>query len=114
MFGIFSTALRHKIWFDFWGAKQRTIQAILTITIGAFVIGAVYGGWGGIAEDTRSNFAPTRPPSINVRVTPAANSTLLAALRSDPRLSAVEGLMVATVKWRPDAQLPSMPCQTLR
>lgn len=104
MFGIFSTALRHKIWFDIWGAKQRTIQAIVTIAIGSFVIGAIYGGWGGISVDTRTNFEPTRPPSINVRLSPPADATLIQALRNDPRLAAVEGVMVATIKWRPNAQ----------
>src|SRR3712207_6916979 len=57
----------------FRSAKQRTIQAILTIAIGSFVIGAIYGGWGGIGVDTRTNFAPTRPPSINVRLSPPAD-----------------------------------------
>lgn len=104
MFGIFATALRHKIWFDLWSAKQRTIQAILTITIGAFVVGAIYGGWGGISEDTRTNFAPTRPPSINLRLSPPADDQLIQALRNDPRLEAVEGLMVASIKWRANAQ----------
>lgn len=104
MFGIFSTALRHKIWFDIWGAKQRTIQAIVTIAIGSFVIGAIYGGWGGISADTRTNFEPTRPPSINLRLSPPADATLIQALRNDPRLAAVEGVMIATIKWRPNAQ----------
>lgn len=100
MVGIFSTALRHKIWFDVWGAKQRTVQAILTILIGSFVIGAIYGGWGGIAADTRTNFDPTQPPSINVRVIPPAGPEVIEALRSDPQLSAIEGIMAASIKWR--------------
>ncbi|GAB4108882.1 MAG: FtsX-like permease family protein [Roseiflexaceae bacterium] len=106
MFGIFSTALRHKIWFDLWGAKQRTLQAILTIMIGSFVVGAIFGGWGGIAEDTRSNFGPTRPPSISVRVSPPASAAVLETLRRDPQLAAVEGLMVAGIKWRPNRDTP--------
>jgi putative ABC transport system permease protein len=102
MFGIFSTALRHKIWFDLWGAKQRTIQAILTITIGSFVVGAIFGGWGGIAEDTRANFQPTIPASINVRVAPPASADLIAVLKRNPQFAAVEGLMIAQIEWRPN------------
>jgi putative ABC transport system permease protein len=101
MFGIFSTALRHKIWFDLWGSKQRTLQAILTIAIGAFVIGTIFTAWGGISEDTRRSFVPTRPPSIAISLTPPADATLLRVLRADPQLAAVEGLMVASVNWRP-------------
>jgi putative ABC transport system permease protein len=39
-------------------------------------------------------------------VTPPADQHVLDALRSDPRLSAVEGLMVASIKWRPNPQTP--------
>jgi hypothetical protein len=86
MFEILSTALRHKLWHDLWGAKRRTLQAILTIAIGAFVVGAIFGAWGGIDVDTHRNFAPTRPPSINVRVAPPADEALIRALtRSSPR-----------------------------
>lgn len=109
MFGIFSTALRHKIWFDLWGSKQRTLQAILTIAIGAFVIGAIFTAWGGIAEDTRRSFLPTRPPSIAITLTPPADDTLLRVLRDDPQLAAVEGLMVAGVNWRPSPDSPWRP-----
>lgn len=109
MFGIFSTALRHKIWFDLWGSKQRTVQAILTIAIGAFVIGAIFTAWGGIAEDTRRSFQPTRPPSIAISLTPPADDALLRVLRDDPQLAAVEGIMVARVNWRPTADSPWRP-----
>lgn len=101
MFGIFSTALRHKIWFDLWGSKQRTVQAILTIAIGAFVIGAIFTAWGGISEDTRRSYLPTRPPSIAITLSPPADDTLLRVLRADPQITAVEGIMVAGVNWRP-------------
>ncbi len=36
MHDVFTTTLRNKVWFDLWGARQRTLQAILTIAIGAF------------------------------------------------------------------------------
>jgi putative ABC transport system permease protein len=103
MFGIFSTALRHKIWFDLWGSKQRTLQAILTIMIGSFVVGAIFGAWGGISIDTRTNFEPTQPPSVNLRVSPPADAQVIESLQRDPRLEAVEGLMVAQIRWRPDS-----------
>lgn len=111
MVGLFATALRHKIWFDLWGAKQRTLQAILTIAIGSFVVGAIFGGWGGIAEDTRANFGPTQPPSISLRVSPPASAQLLDTLRRDPHLTAIEGLMIAPIKWRPQPGLAWQPAQ---
>ncbi|GAB4170098.1 MAG: FtsX-like permease family protein [Roseiflexaceae bacterium] len=109
MLGIFSTPLLAKIWFDLWGSKQRTIQAVLTITIGSFVIGAVFGGWGGISADTETNYGPTNPPSINVRVNPPADQLLIEALRSDERYTHVEGLMEASIKWRPHANAAWQP-----
>jgi putative ABC transport system permease protein len=106
MFEILSTALRHKLWHDLWGAKQRTLQAMLTIAIGAFVVGAIFGAWGGIDVDTHRNFAPTRPPSINVRVAPPADEALIRALRNDPQFAQVEGLMVAAIEWRSGHDAP--------
>lgn len=102
MIGIFGTALRHKIWFDLWGSKQRTLQAILTITVGAFAIGAIFGGWNGISHDAAANYLPTQPPSVNMIITPPADAVLLDTLRRDSRLSAVEGVMRASIKWRPN------------
>jgi ABC-type lipoprotein release transport system permease subunit len=32
-----------KVWFDLWGNKVRTILAVLSIAIGVFAIGAVFG-----------------------------------------------------------------------
>jgi putative ABC transport system permease protein len=109
MFDVFATALRHKLWYDVWGAKQRTIQAILTIAIGAFVIGTIFTAWGGIAEDTRRSFQPTRPPSIAIRLAPPADDALIDVLRADQQLAAVEGIMVANINWRPDANTPWRP-----
>lgn len=109
MFGIFSTALRHKIWFDLWGSKQRTFQAILTIAIGAFVIGAIFTAWGGISEDTRRSYLPTRPPSIAITLTPPGDDTLLRVLRADSQLAAVEGVMVAGINWRSSPDAPWRP-----
>ena len=40
---IFTTTLRYKIRFDLLGAWQRTLQAIMTIAIGAFAVGTILG-----------------------------------------------------------------------
>ena len=32
-----------KVWFDLWQRKARTILAVLSITVGVFAIGAIFG-----------------------------------------------------------------------
>ncbi len=33
----------HKVWFDLWGNKVRTLLAVLSIAAGVFAIGAIFG-----------------------------------------------------------------------
>ena len=33
----------HKVWFDLWSNKIRTMLAVLSIAVGVFAIGAVFG-----------------------------------------------------------------------
>jgi putative ABC transport system permease protein len=103
---VFSTALRHKIWFDLWGARQRTLQAILTIAIGAFGVGMVLGSLSGLQADTRSTWATSSAPAIALRLSPPADDALIDALRDRPDLSAVEGHLETSIQWRPDSSSP--------
>ncbi len=32
-----------KVWFDLWHRKARTLLAVLSITVGVFAIGAIFG-----------------------------------------------------------------------
>ena len=101
MFDTFTTVLRHKIWFDLWGAKQRTLQAVLTIAVGAFAIGAIFGGWQGILENINGGYAASNPSTINLRVGPNVSNDLLDALGRIDGVASVEGQMEANIQWRP-------------
>ncbi len=103
---VFTTALRHKIWFDLWGARQRTLQAILTIAIGAFGVGMVLGSLQGLQADTRSTWATTAAPAISIRISPPADDALVDALRDRPDLGAVEGHLETAIEWRPGPGAP--------
>ncbi|NTV64364.1 MAG: hypothetical protein HGA65_12620, partial [Oscillochloris sp.] len=105
MHDVFTTALRHKIWFDLWGARQRTFQAILTIAIGAFGVGIVLGSLRGLQADTHTTWSTLAAPAIALRLSPPVDDPLIDALRDRPDLGTVEGHMEASIEWRsgPDA-----------
>ncbi|MEI7772015.1 MAG: FtsX-like permease family protein [Chloroflexales bacterium] len=103
---VFRTALRYKIWFDLWGARQRSLQAILTIAIGAFAVGLVLGSLQGLSADTRQTWATVAAPAIALRASPPASEELIRMLRGHPGLTAVEGHMEQIIEWRPAVGAP--------
>ncbi len=58
---IFTTTLRYKIRFDLLGAWQRTLQAIMTIAIGAFAVGTILGAYQGVITRHRAQLGSRRP-----------------------------------------------------
>ncbi|MBX0331017.1 FtsX-like permease family protein [Oscillochloris sp. ZM17-4] len=103
---IFTTSLRHKIWFDLWSARQRTLQAVLTIAIGAFAVGMVLSSLRGLEADTRATWATAAAPAIAIRISPPADDALIDALRDRPDLATVEGHLETSIKWRPSRESP--------
>lgn len=103
---VFTTGLRYKLWFDLWGARQRTIQAVLTIAIGAFAVGTVLGTLRGVNADTQRTWSTVAAPAITLRVTPPASDELIETLARRPDLSGAEGQMEAAIEWRPAPDAP--------
>ena len=58
---IFTTTLRYKIRFDLLGAWQRTLQAVMTIAIGAFAVGTILGAYQGVIADSERSWDDGRP-----------------------------------------------------
>lgn len=97
---VFGTVLRYKLWFDLWGARQRTIQAVLTIAIGAFAVGTILGAKEGVNVDTHAAWSTVAAPSILLRINPLADDQLLESLRNRPDLTRVDAQMEQSIVWR--------------
>lgn len=103
---VFGSVLRYKIWFDLWGARQRTLQAVLTIAIGAFAVGTVFGSQEGVQRDARNSWLSVAQPAILLRVAEGAPYELLATLERRADLEAVTFQMEQAIEWRPHADAP--------
>jgi putative ABC transport system permease protein len=103
---VFGTVLRYKLWFDLWGARQRTLQAVLTIAIGAFAVGTILSALRGLQADTARTWSTVSAPSILLQITPPADDALIEALRNRSELTAVEGQMEQSITWRSSPDQP--------
>lgn len=97
---VFTTVLRYKLWFDLWGTRQRTIQAVMTIAIGAFAVGTILSALRGVQADTNESWSTMSAPSILLRITPRGDDDLIDSLRNRPELTAVDAQMEQSISWR--------------
>ena len=52
--------IRHKIWYDLWENKGRTLRVVAIIAIGAFAVGAVLGAKEFILQDVSTTWRASR------------------------------------------------------
>jgi putative ABC transport system permease protein len=82
--------LWHKVWFDLWHNKTRTLLAVLSIAAGVFAVGAMFGMADMMSSEMDRSHRSVAPPHINVILSaPVARDTLL-NLRNIPGVEDVE------------------------
>ncbi len=93
--------IRHKIWYDLWENKGRTLRVIAIIAIGAFAVGAVLGAKEFILQDVTRTWQASAPATIGLEVKPPVDDTLLDSLAHLRGVKTVEGWYQSkTVRWR--------------
>ena len=58
----------HKIWFDLWNNKTRTLLAILSITAGVFAVGAIFGMSDMLLTNMDKSHRAVLPTHVNVQL----------------------------------------------
>lgn len=92
--------LWHKIWFDLWRNKGRTLQVVLIIAIGAAAIGMIIATRNLIIPNMQRAWQATNPAMINLFVDPALSEAELLALERVDDVKDVEGFQSSTIEWR--------------
>ena len=93
--------IRHKIWYDLWENKGRTLRVVAIIAIGAFAVGTVLGAKEFILQDISTTWQASSPATIGIEVKPAVDDTMIQALENLKEVEAVEGWSQdKTVRWR--------------
>lgn len=102
--------IRHKIWYDLWINKGRTLRVVAIIAIGAFAVGTVLGAKEFILQDVSTTWQASVPATIGMEVKPPADDTLLETLGNLKEIAQVAGWSQdKTVRWRHSPADPWQP-----
>ncbi|MBN1454425.1 MAG: ABC transporter permease [Anaerolineales bacterium] len=93
----------HKIWFDLWNNKTRTLLAILSITAGVFAVGAIFGMSDMLLTNMDKSHRAVLPTHINVVLDEAVDREVILNLKDVPGVEDVEpyNSVSLTYKLRP-------------
>ncbi len=90
----------HKVWFDLWHNKLRTLLVILSIAVGVFALGTTFGMAEQMLPAMDSAHQSSLPSHATLYLTqPVARDTLL-SLRKIPGVDNVEALNLVQIRWK--------------
>lgn len=80
----------HKIWFDLWHNKTRTLLAVLSVAAGAFAVGAIFGMSDQLSTTMDQSHQSVMPPHINVALYDLVDRDTLMNLETLPGVAGIE------------------------
>src|SRR5512140_3444766 len=80
----------HKIWFDVWHNKTRTLLAVLSVAAGAFAVGAIFGMSDQLSTTMDASHQSVMPPHINIALYDLVDRDTLMALEEVPGVEGIE------------------------
>jgi putative ABC transport system permease protein len=80
----------HKIWFDLWHNKTRTLLAVLSVAAGAFAVGAIFSMSDQLSTTMDASHQSTMPPHINVALYDLVERDTLMNLEKIPGVAGIE------------------------
>ncbi len=80
----------HKIWFDLWHNKTRTLLAVLSVAAGAFAVGAIFGLSDQLSTTMDQSHQSVMPPHINVALYDLVDRDTLMNLEKLPGVEGIE------------------------
>jgi putative ABC transport system permease protein len=95
----------HKVWFDLWHDKTRTLLAVLSIAVGVFAVGAMFGMADMMSTKMDESHQAVLPPHINIRLGQRVDQDTLLNLRTVAGVEDVEPYNEVSLLYRlgPDA-----------
>ncbi|MFC1976040.1 ABC transporter permease [Chloroflexota bacterium] len=92
--------IRHKIWYDLWENKGRTLRVVLIIAIGAFAVGMIIGGNEFLNKDLTRTWRASTPATIGLDVNPPVDDEIIQSLENLRGIETVIGWSQEIVRWR--------------
>ena len=90
----------HKVWFDLWHNKTRTLLAVLSVAAGAFAVGAIFGMSDQLSTTMDRSHQSTLPPHINVMLGQLVDRDTLLNLQDVPGVDGIEPYNQMTVMYK--------------
>jgi putative ABC transport system permease protein len=90
----------HKIWYDLWQNKLRTLLVILSIAVGVFAVGTTFGMVDQMLPTMDEAHRLTKPSHVTLFTTRPVDLDIILALRRTPGVEDVEGYNVVEVRYK--------------
>jgi len=90
----------HKVWFDLWDNKVRTLLAVLSIAVGVFAIGAIFGMVDQLLSGMDQSHQAVFPSHINVYLSERIDRDTAIYLKRVEGVEDIEVLNQATVRYK--------------
>ena len=93
-----------KVWSDLWGNKVRTILAVLSIAVGVFAVGAIFGMTDQLLVGMDTSHQAVFPSHINTFLMDRVDRDTAIALKKIEGVEDVEVLDQVTVRYKVDPE----------
>lgn len=80
----------NKLWFDLWHNKTRTLLTVLSIAVGVFAMGAIFGMSDMMSSEMDRSHRSVNPPHITIGLTEQVKPEVIESLREIPGVEDVE------------------------
>lgn len=98
-----------KVWFDLWHRKARTVLAVLSIAVGVFAIGAIFGLTDQLLSGMNEAHQSVAPSHLNIVLRQFIDRETAESLTDIPGVSGVEPMNIATVRYKTAPDAPWQP-----
>ncbi|MCB0036009.1 MAG: FtsX-like permease family protein, partial [Anaerolineales bacterium] len=92
----------HKVWFDLWQRKARTLLAVMSIAAGVFAIGAIFGMFDQLLSNMDASHVATNPSHINIVMRQPISKETAEALTNIEGVVGVEVLNLLSGRYKKD------------
>jgi putative ABC transport system permease protein len=90
----------HKVWYDLWHNKLRTLLVVLSIAVGVFALGATFGMAEQMLPAMDAAHQSSSPSHATLYLTQPVDRDTLLALRKTPGVENVEPLNLVQIRWK--------------
>ncbi|HET6847042.1 MAG TPA: ABC transporter permease, partial [Anaerolineales bacterium] len=90
----------NKIWFDLWHNKSRTLLTVLSIAVGVFAMGAIFGMSDMMSSEMDRSHRSVVPPHFSVYLTEQVKPEVIEDLRDIPGVENVEPFNEINIQYK--------------